>query len=93
MGLDKYGLDDMSAVRLAAKTADASSAYNFGSVRWVEAAQMLLDYGLTEAEAEAVLRSKWTRWCRDAFGEPKYFVAELYRKVATSSSDEIKALM
>ena len=85
--------DDMSALRLAAKTADAYSADCFGSVRWVEAAKMLLDLGLTEEQAEAVLRSKWTRWCRDAFGEPQYYVAELYRRVATSTREQIEDLL
>lgn len=83
----------MSALMLAAKTADAYSADCFGPVMWVEAAKMLLDYGLTEEQAEAVLRSKWTRWCRDHFGEPQYYVAELYRMVAKATQPEIDALI
>ncbi len=84
--------DDLTALRLAAKTSDAYSADCFGSVRWVEAAKMLLDFGLTEDEAEWVLRSKWTRWCRDHFGVPENYVAELYRIVATAEPGRIKAL-
>lgn len=84
---------DMTALHLAARTANAYSADLFGPARWLEAAQMLLDYGLSEEQAEAVLRSKWTRWCRDNFGEPKYYVAELYRMVATKTKAEINDLL
>lgn len=90
---DESGLYDMTAVKLAAKTSDAYSADCFGPVEWVKAAEMLLDYGLTEEQAEAVLRSKWTRWCRDSFGEHQFYVAELYRRVAKSTPAEINALM
>lgn len=83
---------DLKALMLAAKTYDAYSADMFGSVAWVEAAQMLLDYGLDERQAEGVLRSKWTRWCRDAFGEPQYYVAELYRMVAKATPAHIEEL-
>lgn len=86
-------MQDLKALTLAAKTHDAHSASCFGSVAWVEAAQMLLDFGLTDEQAEAVLRSKWTRWCRDNFGEPKYYVAELYRKVATANPEHINELI
>ena len=85
-------MSNMTALTLAAKTSDAYSADAFGPIRWVQAAKMLLDYGLSEKQAEDVLRSKWTRWCRDHFGEPQFYVAELYRMVATSSSDEIDGL-
>ncbi len=50
---DEYGLYDMTAVKLAAKTADAYSADCFGPVEWVKAAEMLLDYGLTEEQLRA----------------------------------------
>ena len=84
---------DTRALRLAANTSDAYSASDFGSVLWVEAAQMLVDFGLTDEQIEAVLRSKWTRWCRDSFGEPKYYVAELYRKVAKATPEHINELI
>jgi len=83
----------MRALNLAAKTADAHSADAFGPVRWVEASQMLVDLGLTDEQIKGVLRSKWTRWCRDHFSEPHYYVAELYRTVATARPTEINALI
>ena len=81
------------SLTIAAKTSDAYSADAFGPVAWVQAAQMLVDYGLSDEQCEAVLRSKWTRWCRDHFGVPEYYVAELYRMVATSTKDDIHALI
>ena len=84
---------DMKALKLAAETADAYSADCFGPVRWVQAAKMLVDYGLSDEEVTAVLRSKWTRYCRDHFGEPQFYVAELYRMVAQAKPDEIRALI
>jgi hypothetical protein len=86
-------LHDMTALHIAAKTADAYSADCFGPVEWVKAAKMLLDYGLTEQQTEAVLRSKWTRWCRDNFGVEQFYVAELYRMVACAKPGEINALV
>lgn len=52
------------AAALAEKTADAYSADAFGN-SWVATCAMLLRRGYTEREAEAILRSKWTRWARD----------------------------
>mgnify|MGYP003632922361 FL=1 len=41
-------------------------AYSFDRFRnWGAIAQCLLDLGLTERQAEAVLLSKWTRWACD----------------------------
>lgn len=53
--------------RLANETSDAYSADSFNS--WVEVARVLARCGFNVWEAEAILRSKWTRWCRDEFGE------------------------
>ena len=84
---------NLEALRLAARTADAYSAECFGSVAWVQAAQMLLDFGLSDRQAEAVLRSKWTRWCRDHFGVEEYYDAELYRMVAAAAPGAIDELI
>lgn len=84
---------DTRALTLAANTSDAYSASAFGSVAWVEAAQMLVDLGLTDEQIEGVLRSKWTRWCRDHFGQPEYYVAELYRMVAKATPEHINELI
>lgn len=54
-------------VTLARDTEDAYSADCFTS--WVEVARVLARRGFNVWEAEAILRSKWTRWCRDQFGE------------------------
>ena len=52
---------------VAANTSDAYSAGAFGAEEWEKAAAMLADRGYTQREAETVLRSKATRWCRDAY--------------------------
>lgn len=53
------------ASALAARTNDAYSFDAYGPDGWTNAAMMLLDRGYTEREAEAILRSKWTRWAGD----------------------------
>lgn len=52
---------------VAAATADAYSAGSFEEGEWEAAAAMLADRGYSAAQAEWILRSKLTRWCRDAF--------------------------
>ena len=49
---------------IAERCKDAYSAKAYGS--WSAVAGVLLKRGLTPLEAEAVMRSKWTRWARDA---------------------------
>ena len=51
------------AVALAAKTADAYSMPRYGN--WNAVCAMLLTRGYTSEGAEAILRSKWTRWAAD----------------------------
>lgn len=53
-----------AAKELANKCADAYSADRYAS--WPAVAEWLLRKGYTEAEAEAIMRSKWTRWAADA---------------------------
>jgi len=67
----------MTACKLAWQTADAYSADCFGPVLWVEAAQMLIDMDFTEQQVRAILRSKLTRWARDAWGEPSTYLGKL----------------
>jgi hypothetical protein len=57
------------ATRLAALTADAYSYDRYRS--WRSCARMLLTAGYGEPEAEAILRSKWTRWAADAVESPR----------------------
>lgn len=52
---------------LAEQTNDAYSAYSFTS--WKGVCKLLHDRGFNRYEAEAILRSKLTRWCRDMFGD------------------------
>lgn len=59
----------MKARELAEKTKDAYSADAFGEAEWKKAAKMLLKRGYSPAQAEGILRSKWTRWCRDAYSD------------------------
>jgi hypothetical protein len=54
------------AQRLARETADAYSFDAYGARQWFLAAKGLVDLGYSDAEVEAILRSKWTRWARDA---------------------------
>ncbi len=54
----------MRAKKLAENTADAYSCGRYDN--WAAVAAMLLRRGLTEEQAEVVLRSKWTRWAADA---------------------------
>lgn len=54
---------------LAVKTQDAYSASHFGNDEWEKSAAMLADRGFTANDAEIILRSKLTRWCRDAYSE------------------------
>ena len=49
------------------KTEDAYSADSFNS--WKSVVSLLDKMGYNYVEAEAILRSEWTRWCRDEFGE------------------------
>lgn len=51
--------------------ADAFSWDNYGERGWRSAALVLLTRGYSEREAEAILRSKWTRWAADAASERK----------------------
>lgn len=53
-----------SAQAVAKRCADAYSADRYAS--WSEVARILLKMGFTEAEAEAVMRSKITRWAADS---------------------------
>jgi hypothetical protein len=50
---------------LADRTSDAYSYNNYGAAAWRASAALLLRRGHTEADAETILRSKWTRWAAD----------------------------
>jgi hypothetical protein len=60
-----------TARAVAERTADAYSWDNYGEARWYACALMLLKRGYSEQEAEAILRSKWTRWAADAASNRK----------------------
>lgn len=53
------------AERVALRTGDAYMADSYGLSAWLRCAKFLLDNGLTEREAEAVMRSKAMRWADD----------------------------
>jgi hypothetical protein len=53
------------AQNVADRCQDAYSADRYAS--WTEVARILLKMNFTEAEAEAVMRSKITRWAADSF--------------------------
>lgn len=67
---------------LAERTADAFSWDNYSGYRWTAAVAMLLRRGYSDREAEAILRSKWTRWAADMASSRKG-----WRYGRTSSSD------
>lgn len=49
----------------------ATGGYSEDNYRsWPAVAQSLLDEGYTAREAEAIMRSKWTRWAADYSGKP-----------------------
>ena len=52
---------------VARETEDAYSAASFTS--WVGVARVLAKRGFNSWEAEAIMRSKLTRWCRDQFAK------------------------
>lgn len=54
--------------RLAQSTEDAYSFDRYAN--WHACAAMLARRGYTYAEAECILRSKWTRWAGDASTAP-----------------------
>lgn len=56
--------------RLAIKTEDAYSFDRYSN--WAACAKMLLARGMTEAQAEAVLRSKLARWAADGAKNQHY---------------------
>lgn len=63
---------------LARATEDAYSADRYGR-EWGKAATMLLQRQFTEREAEAILRSKWTRWAADAASTDEPTAGDLAR--------------
>lgn len=57
-----------TAAMIASRCEDAYSADRYAS--WTGVAARLLRMGFNEAEVEAVMRSKITRWAADAEGKP-----------------------
>lgn len=53
-----------NAKKLAERTSEAYSSDRYAS--WQAVAALLLLRGYSEREAEAILRSKWTRWAADS---------------------------
>lgn len=53
---------------VAEKTLDAYSADRYES--WASVAALLLSRGMTEREAEAIMRSKWVRWAAERAKNP-----------------------
>jgi len=70
------------AQALADKTADAYSWDNYSGDRWQASIAMLLRRGYSDREAEAIMRSKWTRWAGDMASGRKG-----YRYGLTNSAD------
>ena len=52
------------AIVLSQVCADAYSTFRYRS--WPTVAKMLINRGLSDREAEAVMRSKWMRWAADS---------------------------
>ena len=82
----------LQAALLADRCGDAYSADRYGS--WSAVAAVLLKQGLTERQAEVVMRSKWTRWAADQsdarYGKvPAKVIADF---VAKEGMDEVRKL-
>lgn len=60
---------DTDAILIADRTKDAYSYSAFGREEWLATAQALLNRGYTAEQVEAILRSKITRWARDAYAD------------------------
>ena len=58
---------NFNVIKMASDTGDAYSAGSYAS--WVAVVRLLDTRGFNRYEAEAILRSKVTRWARDCFGE------------------------
>lgn len=56
------------AKAIADRCSDAYSSDRYNS--WAAVAQTCLDMGYDEREAEAIMRSKYTRWAADSSGAP-----------------------
>lgn len=52
---------------LAERTSDAYSAPRYGPDNWAKCADYLLSLGLSERDAEIILRSKFMRWAADQY--------------------------
>jgi hypothetical protein len=85
-------LEATRAQRVADRTKDAWSVERYGALRWRACAKMLLARGFTEREAEAILRSKWTRWAADYSKHPYGYTtsADLSRYIDTMTTTELK---
>jgi hypothetical protein len=70
---------EQRAAALAERTGDAYSYDRYDN--WTEVAKALLEAGYSEREAEAIMRSKWTRWAAD-FAEGK---GQRYGRVTADS--------
>lgn len=80
------------AQALADKTSGAYSANGYRS--WSAVAHALLQRGFSEREAEAILRSKWTRWARQRNGKSQAsdllrFLDDPVNQLTQGSVDEL----
>lgn len=57
---------DVRALALRLENAYSTDRYRNG---WSGCVRMLLKRGYNEAQIEAIIRSKWTRWAADGFCE------------------------
>lgn len=64
-----FGQYKFNVAGVAAGTRTAYSAGAFSS--WTSVVRLLAKRGFNRYEAEAILRSKITRWCRDEFGSER----------------------
>ena len=77
---------------LADSTSDAFSAASFRS--WRAVVKLLKDRGFSREQAEQILRSKWTRWCREASpSNSKELAVFLDREGHTPTSESVAELM
>ncbi len=59
----------MTPEQIAESTQDAYSFDRYGESAWLACCKMLSQRGYTDKQIEAIMRSKWMRWCGDMSGK------------------------
>ena len=77
---------------LATRTSDAYSAPAFGADEWERTAAMLADRGFTARQAEEIMRSVLTRWCRDHYADDYEGKADYLARYLDEQANPLRGL-